>query len=741
MEKLPSGQNPVRKVEICPGRRLSIGHRTEDVDPTGENSSAPCRPIVYPLGMSKTSSSSPRSAGRPKREQQDIDVAARIKQRREALNFSAQAIADAFGISVGRYRYWEKCFGPALRSKFLARLADALKVAPAWLETGDEALSASPLMAFPPSTSLLPAVPLRSLADLTWLATRARNRRIEIHLPQKQLAESLGIVHATLTRWELRLPDRLTPGTVILWEKALSVPHGWMLDKDMTLPEFVNGFPSCAERPLFTTAAQEILAIGCWLSRSTPHKRTYRFQDLTPGEQRHALIFAMRYGTEGEDNSVLQVIGDRFGLTRERIRQIMERRLELCHGLAVDTPCIDSLIDLMEPHLPAPLSELEEVCRGVLGDRLSLVGVERFAREILGKSIMTITHNAADMCRVGEPYVVKSSHDAELVRTLREEALWMIRSVGAAHLHLVTGAASAALGRAVSASEASRYIQVVEGFEWLAEDDGWFWLGPNHENRVFLVVRKILAVAQQKVDVADIAAALLKSWRERYDSDRRRPYLVGLPTIVLNQLLARLTWLRQIQQDDYLPLEPIAPGDVLSSSERAVYHQLVNNRGVSSRYLLTSALVPDRVSFMSLSQVLAMSPICVQMDYGVFALIGAKLSPPAIATAFASVGGPDKGGPLEIQQTENGAVTCTLRFNPSSAKNSYFCLPVTLAQQIPEGEYRMEGFDEPVEVVRLSGGSRLRRFSRKLSQLGFSAEDEFRITIHPEHRTVIVHEV
>src|SRR3546814_17020102 len=91
------------------------------------------------------------------------------------------------------------------------------------------------------------------------------------------------------------------------------------------------------------SVAAEIRTAGTWLCRASFARRTVLHHELSPTAQRLADIFALRYGVDGEAHTTLKVIGDRFGLTRERIRQIVEKMVDRSARIQPFTQHIDRL--------------------------------------------------------------------------------------------------------------------------------------------------------------------------------------------------------------------------------------------------------------------------------------------------------------------------------------------------------------------------------------------------------------
>jgi transcriptional regulator with XRE-family HTH domain len=582
--------------------------------------------------------------GRRALEPRALEAAERLRQARMRLRLSVAEVAFKIGVAPHKYRFLEKKFGPAAEAAYLPALAAALMVDPEWLSHGSGQ---------PPPPLPLPRQSLKS-GERIQFAARARSRRQERGLSSLALASLIGISESTLMKWESALRPVRQPAEAH-WEAALGVPNGWL--RNMT-----EGAPAIAEAPSThagiapaATVAEEIRRISCWLITRGVERRTANDDDLDPSERRAVEVMALRYGLHGESKSTLQSIGTQFGLTRERVRQIIARNTERARHWPVATPCLDRLSDEIKKLLPSTVAELDQHLKDALGESLSVMGAERFARDVLGRSIACLTNTPANMAAPWE-MVASSGDDAETIREVRAAAFGMIRSCGAAHIGFISSAAGQLLNRALSTMETVRCCRLIGKFEWLREQDGWFWFGPDRENRLLSITSKVLSVANRNVDVEEIYGALVRSRRSRYQTDRPRPYLVDPPPALIIEVLKRIPTIRQVQHDDFRLKNPVSPEDVLSDTELAIYRVLSQRGGIATRQTLYKELVDTGTLLATALQApLESSPILMRLDHGLYALRGTELSPQswaqssanalaagAVPTAPCSTEGPDK---------------------------------------------------------------------------------------------------
>lgn len=678
-----------------------------------------------------------RPLGRPKLDERAFEVSKRIKDRRIQLGMRAHEIALILNIPCSRYLPWEKQFGPTVERKYRSRLAAALQVSEDWLSFGTEPTADSggaskPVT--PDSHSLNCRPPKISEGDRIVLGTRVRHRRESMRLARKDVAKACDIPSAFLGLLERAIPVRESPVESAL-EKVLCVPEGWIRNAAMNTPSLgVNDLKVTVELGC-STVAEEIRAIGAWLCRAPIPLRTTEHENLSISEKRIVDMFASRYGIYGEDNSKLQSIGDRLSITRERVRQAVTKLTERSDRLIAVTPMLDRLSTEIKPHLPATPDDIDQKFRWLLGENLSVLSVARFAREVLGRSIVSSTAHASGLAAPSVLVLIDpTSHEPDMARAVRDASLRMIRSCGGAQIHMVTGMATAILRRGVTIEEVERAIRVLDGFEWINEEDGWFWLGHEKDSRVWPVVRKVLSVAQQVVDITDIAGALSRSRRNNYGSVQNRPVMLEAPPHILTEILRRIPWLENVQSDDFRLKEACDPLLYLSDTERVIYQNLAKKGNTASRWAIHRDVIESNLAKHVVIHVcLDSSPIFSRISRGVFSLRGRSLVPAAVSIACGEVGGEAAQKRLQNPGIADdlGSYHLSIFLTEYMVAHSYYEVPAAYGNILAIGDYYVAGLSNPVAyAVTPSGSRRLHGLIRILVDRGYKAGDEVSISIN-----------
>ncbi len=664
-----------------------------------------------------------------------IAAAKRLRERRVAVGMTAVQVADRLGVDAPRYRYWEKVFGPLPQRQYGDAIGRILGVDARWF-CAVEGEASTPFIADHDSQWLGSddgVVSTPTTMDYDALGQRAKTRRRILKLSVAHVAEAIGVSRLTLSKWEDSLPARHRGGMERLWEDALQVPRGWLRDLSIVPTEtaLASHSPFNIESLALASVADEIRAVGAWLARAVERSRTVRFDELSDAEQRRAFMFAERYGVSGSGGTVLQVIGDQFGLTRERVRQVVEVMTDRARSVTFTLPC---LLRLKEEAATAPMSvaDFETKHRILLGDALSLADADRFAREILGFSVASMTERSLWQTGNAVQAMLSRADGLGLAVAARDASRRMIRSCGAAHAMFVTGMVSAALGVAISINDVRHVLSAIEGMEWLTEDEDWYWFGMDTaNNRVLDVARKVLTVAHRRLDIEELHQAVCRSRRILHD-DRTSPPAIEVPKHVLREIFVRVPWLSVVQHNDFVLTDFVLAEEILNSSELSVVEVVRRYGGAVSRQILTKELVETGIfSSPNLQIVLANSPVIRPLGFGIFGLRGVSVSERALAAAVASMGN-HTTSPSSLDS--DGWCEFEIEITKFKLQRGLIDFPARVIKVIPTGEYRAEGLvDGNFFVGKVpSAPHRVTKLVSLLRKAGVRPADVLKVRIHPE---------
>lgn len=361
-----------------------------------------------------------------------------------------------------------------------------------------------------------------------------------------------------------------------------------------------------------------MLDLFVWYAKKYPTERAHEITSLGKNELRSVEIMLQRFGAYGEDCTSLQSIAEAHGVTRQYVSLITIDVLERIESDALPSNLLDHIRTAIEPHMPATVGELEAKLRQRLGPSLSIKAGERFAREVLGTSIV-------DLGALRDP----DTGDAAVTAALRDVILTIVRSVGAAQVHFVAGLMSERLGRWVTTNEVVAHAKSRFGFEWLDERDGWFWYGQAIDNMAVRCTLKILHVAEQSVDIQEIVAGLTR-WTKKAHAQNIGLFTIQPPLSIFNELVARLPMV-ELMQSTKFRLAPEARTDAsttpLSESELKILEVIRKHDGLVSRHGLNVALVDTgAISRPSLDAVLHHSPIFKTIDRSFWTVVGGRLA-------------------------------------------------------------------------------------------------------------------
>jgi hypothetical protein len=333
-------------------------------------------------------------------------------------------------------------------------------------------------------------------------------------------------------------------------------------------------------------------------------------------DQRSVDIALSFYGWDGAGSKTLEAVGQRVGITRERVRQITSRLADYFEGRHIDIPWLEKASNKIAELVPASSSEIEfELSRaGITKGSFRLSGILSALRIISGVvPFATNTLNGVEL--------VTSASQSTLPRRVLQVARRIAAARGCCNLGEVTEEIEKEHRAACSDEFVAAVLQMDPGYRPL--DDEWFWFVDQSRNRLLYQLAKIFAVAP-RIRLGELRTALSRNHQMAGFSPPRR---------VLGNLVAQLP---NCKVEDGLAIATsLPPSDVLSNLELKFYEVFKHNGDILTRDRLEGELLGAGVNYASFYMYLSYCSIITRVATGIYALVGAPISPGLIDEAAA----------------------------------------------------------------------------------------------------------
>lgn len=450
-------------------------------------------------------------------------------------------------------------------------------------------------------------------------------------------------------------------------------------------------------------------------------------------------IFAARYG--GRAGLELQGVGDRFGITRERVRQICDSILRSIAAQPVKAPALDRLLAAAARILPLTVDEADTQLVKFLGEGAGILAAMDFA-QVLGQESPVRAAFAKARTSTGYKPVQILEATAEPASDWVNTALTHARRdctfVGCTNFVRIAGFLALEKGVAQDLETLQSVFAKAPGFRMLDEESGWFTLADSENSAAASRVRKLMAVGPRSLDLDTIAAALMTDDRWFYREGGRS---MAIPPLhVFAELLAGWQWLSANRHHKYTLLSPIESGDVLSKAESAALQAIEGHASVATRAEIAGHMMGTAgMSNMSVSFVLGSSPAFVKLDHAIYGIRGQPIPAEALISArrrrhleqlTATSGAEDVM--LEVDPSAPLRTTVTQSRSTDTPARRVVYLPSYLAEVV-QGDFVHAGGLLPSIGVRQS--LQIRHLSIAAAQLGVGPGERFPIVFDVPNRT------
>lgn len=380
------------------------------------------------------------------------------------------------------------------------------------------------------------------------------------------------------------------------------------------------------------------------------------------GAKRLDMIMS-RLGLDGQPPKTLQVVGDRFGVTRERVRQIQQQaKKRLSAGTLPMMPVLAEALAALEEVAPCTPEHVQQVLADaeLSGGKVSGEGLLEAATFFMREAPIAVV-------RVGDKKLFIECNMTECFAKAPQVARKLVCSHGVATVaEVAEGLGDGDLEHGEEQHEA--VVRLALDAEcsvvWLDTKKRWLWLSdiPDGRNRLLNNIAKVLSVAG-RISAVDLRRAVRRDWR------------MGGYAPPAAVLLALADAVPNLARDGDLiePIEPLRRDDCLSNSEYVIAEVLLENGSVMHYPLLQRTVLEYGVGSAAFKQRMYSSPIVRKYAPGVYGLSGCDAAPSAVE---ALVG---RGARSRVLQdcgwTDDGCLWIAYKLNPTTLDVAVLGIP------------------------------------------------------------------
>jgi hypothetical protein len=385
---------------------------------------------------------------------------------------------------------------------------------------------------------------------------------------------------------------------------------------------------------------------------------------------RDAEILHRLYGWDGLGPRTLESIGQEYGITRERVRQISARLKKHLGGTKIsDLEIVTRAISHAASRCPCPADLIEqELCDLWISEKpFRLEG-------LLSACALSGGNPPFEITLIEGVRFVGPSSTTGLGRSILHLARRLVEHWGC------TTVVELCEQSCATEDFVRQVLQVSSRFDWLYQDKRWFRFMAQRRNRLVNQIRKILSVTNP-IDIGELRSAVGRHHR-----------MAGFapPREVLLELCNRLPDCVVVGRkvSAWPPIETTA---VLSENELILLGALKRLGTITSREELEEYCMEAGMNRNSFDIYLTYSPIIARYGKGVYGLVGSEeVSASGVEALRAPIR--PKRALLDHGWTPDGRVWVAYRLSRSNIGSALFHIPSAIKDFV-EGDFRLKSKD------------------------------------------------
>jgi hypothetical protein len=320
-------------------------------------------------------------------------------------------------------------------------------------------------------------------------------------------------------------------------------------------------------------------------------------------------IITRYFGWDGQGQHTLEALGRKYGVSRERIRQICSRAIKQQRNIEVFAPVLDRAIAFLAARIPGNLASLQREFdeARISAGRLPIELVVEASR-LLGRKPPCV------LVPVERGHMAVAAAQARLPGAIAKAAKQAAANYGAATVSRVLAELARRAYAELPRKLVDETLHMLAGFRWLDARRQWFQRDGTHPNYGLPnMIGKILSVCP-RIKVSRMGAALARNRRSR------RPLP---PPQVLLEFCRHMPGVR-VEGTTVVAAAPRSWRTTLADAERIVVRTLKWYGPVLERAELEDLCLRAGMNRFSFNAVLMSSPVIAPYGRGMYELLGVK---------------------------------------------------------------------------------------------------------------------
>ena len=384
--------------------------------------------------------------------------------------------------------------------------------------------------------------------------------------------------------------------------------------------------------------------------------------------ERDTEVVSKLFGWTGKGRRILESVGQEYGLTRERIRQLAARASRKIRERSVETPWLRRALETLRAASPATSITLAALLHeaGIAKDNFDPSGVIAACEELgIDPGLASVSLSGARIYDIPE----KIDMIAQLLRLSRR----LTSARGCANFDAMCDELI------VEQADRDKYRELMSvggRTTWLDEERQWLFAGGLARNRLGNLVAKVLFVSSE-VNLSELRRAIAKSRR-----------LEAVPPTKILARFVQATGLATIKDGIVTASQSLTNAIEPGSSEDTMLRVFKENGPVLGWDRLQELCVAAGMNPVTVGIYMSISPIVSRLARGVYALVGEKVAPGIVEEVKEKLTSSRRTS--DFGWSTRGTLWCSVKLTRNILVSGSAALPAFVSDLVGGGDWKVK---------------------------------------------------